>query len=58
VSDVVKPIHLKPLPPAAGKFGEFAAHGHVHRPSGCPSLEQFESRFLFANDSKHPPHAA
>ena len=60
VSDVVKPNHPKPLAPAVGKFGEFSKDdgGEGRRPTGCPSLEQFETRFLFANDQKHPPHAA
>jgi hypothetical protein len=60
VPDSVKPISSKPPPPAAGKFGERAVGQAVgaHRPSGCPSLDQFEARFLFANNPKQPPHAA
>ena len=59
VSDVVKPIRSKPLPPAAGRFGELAADKTGgHRPSGCPSIDQFETRFLLANDPKRPPRAA
>jgi hypothetical protein len=60
VSDSLKPIRPKPLPPAAGKFGERAASeaGGGYRPAGCPSMDQFEARFLFANDRKQPPHAA
>jgi hypothetical protein len=60
VPDSLKPIRSKPLPPAAGKFGERAVSeaAGAHRPAGCPSVEQFEARFLFANDSKQPPHAA
>lgn len=59
VSHVVKQIRSKPLPPAAGKFGELAADKTGgHRPSGCPSVDQFEARFLLANDPKHPPRAA
>ena len=62
MSDAVKPIRSKPLPPAAGRFGEHGVGNGcdpvAYRPAGCPSLEQFETRFLFANDQKHPPHAA
>ncbi|MVO78564.1 hypothetical protein GON01_11560 [Sphingomonas sp. MAH-20] len=58
--DVFKPLGSKPLPPAAGKFGERAvsASSGGYRPAGCPSPDQFEARFLFANDPKQPPHAA
>ena len=62
MSDAVKPIRSKPLPPAVGRFGEHGVGGafepSTYRPTGCPSLEQFEARFLFANEHKHPPHAA
>lgn len=60
VPDRVEPIRSKPLPPAAGKFGERGVGevGGSYRPAGCPSPDQFEARFLFANDSKRPPHAA
>jgi hypothetical protein len=58
VSDLVNPNHSKPLPPAAGKFGQLIADGRSQRPAGCPSLEQFEARLLFANDQKSPPRAA
>lgn len=52
-------IRPKPLPPAAGKFGERSTDekGGARRPAGCPSIEQFEARFLFANDAR-PHHTA
>ncbi|MFD1611371.1 hypothetical protein ACFSCW_06100 [Sphingomonas tabacisoli] len=64
MSDVVKPIRSRtvPVPPAAGQFGWMpsAASGEAHgsRPTGCPSLEQFEARYLYSNDPHHPPRAA
>ncbi len=50
-------LHPKPSPiaPAAGKFGidkqSFDRPGG-YQPAGCPSLEQFEDRFLFAGPPK------
>lgn len=60
VADPIHPTGSKPLPPAAGKFGERgpAEVSGGYRPAGCPSMDQFEARFLFANDRRQPPHAA
>lgn len=59
MSEPIKTIrkHPAPLPPAAGQFG-LGPHGrliepHGYHPAECPSLEQFEARFLIANDPRH-----
>ena len=63
MSDAVKSIRSKPapLPPAVGQFGIFPAGGvielHAYRPSGCPSIEQFEAGLLFAKTSRPSPGA-
>lgn len=60
VSDAVKPIRPRtaPLPLAAGQFGWKEWDGLPgDRPSGCPSLEQFEARFAFMPMPAHPPKA-
>ncbi len=51
----------KGRPPAAGQFGIAAGattdmRGYL--PTGCPSVEQFEARFILANDRHQPPRAA
>ena len=61
MSDLVKTIRAKPMPPAAGQFG-LLPPSEVHalrayRPIGCPSLEQFEARLLFAADPDRPKAA-
>lgn len=45
-----------PKPPAAGQFGmdKPGAERRAYRPSGCPSLEQFEAAFLLASDRRDP----
>ena len=62
MSDIVKPIRTKPSPPAAGRFGLLPPADRLelraYTPSGCPSLEQFEARFLFGGESRTPPKAA
>jgi hypothetical protein len=45
--------------PAAGQFGIVPGiQLRAYRPSGCPSLEQFEARFRLANDRSDPLRAA
>lgn len=47
--------------PAAGQFGIAGAPApelRAYRPAGCPSLEQFEARFLLASDRDDRPRAA
>jgi hypothetical protein len=47
--------------PAAGRFGIVAGQDcapRSYRPAGCPSLEQFEARFLLADAKARPPRAA
>lgn len=51
----------KAIAPAAGQFGIAAGRGpelRAYRPSGCPSLEQFEARYRLANDRNDTPRAA
>lgn len=47
----------KPSAPAVGQFGiDSGRAGEVrpYRPTGCPSVEQFEARFGRANDGRSP----
>lgn len=51
----------KATPPAAGQFGISPGrelNARSYRPAGCPSLDQFEARFLLANDRADTPRAA
>ena len=54
------PTTDKPSPPAAGKFGldRNGVELPAYHPTGCPSLEQFEARYLFASDTSGPLSAA
>ena len=48
-----------PTPIAAGQFGIVqGVELRPYRPVGCPSMEQFEARFLLANDRGDKPRAA
>jgi hypothetical protein len=58
---VLKPVESRPKsapnPPAAGQFGmdKPGVELRSYRPLGCPSLEQFEARFLFAANRDDQP---
>lgn len=51
---LVKGESNKPQAPAAGRFGiePGGVELRAYRPLGCPSLEQFEARFLLADERK------
>jgi hypothetical protein len=44
------------MPPAAGQFGMTSPGGdpRSYRPTGCPSVEQFEQAFLVADGEAVP----
>ncbi len=48
MTDAVKPAPSRGLPLMAGRFGEFSLADRLgemaHRPVGCPSIDQFETR--------------
>lgn len=61
MNSVVTVNSRKAQAPAAGHFGVatgLTVEPRSYRPSGCPSLEQFEARFRFANDRDDSPRAA
>ena len=64
MTEAIKSAPIRPLPPAAGQFGErsladrLGAMAHAHRPAGCPSVDQFERRMAATNSGRGPDRIA